>query len=90
MYFRSEIPGFPLKREKIRVTDYFDIWRPTGLYQLRRQDSKRTIIGRKCFIELGHGTAHSRSLFHQIDVISKFGEIKGSLHTGDTTADDHH
>jgi hypothetical protein len=89
-YFSFKITSLTLKREKISVTDYFDIWRPTGLYQLRRQDSKRTIVGRKRFIELGHGTADSRPLFHQIDIIAKFGEIKSSLDTGDTTADNHH
>ncbi len=30
-YFSFKIAGLTLKREEISVTDYFDIWRPTGL-----------------------------------------------------------
>jgi len=55
-----EIPRLAFQGKEIRVAQYFDIWRPTGLYQLRRENSEGAVIGWKGFVKLGHGATHGR------------------------------
>jgi len=37
-----------------------DVGRPTGLYQLRRQDSDGTVVGGEGLVQAGHDTADGR------------------------------
>lgn len=55
-----EFTWFSIKGKEIGVAQNFNIGRPTGLNQLRSKDSKRTVVGGKCFVQLGHGAAHRR------------------------------
>ena len=88
--FGCEITWFSIQCQKISIGEHLYIWRPTGLYQLRREYSERAVVGREGFIQLGHEPADNRCLLHQIDVVTKFSQVKGSLHSGNTATDDHH
>ena len=55
-----ETTRFPLKGNQISISKNFDIWRPTGLNQLGRQDSERTVVGREGLVQLGHHAADGR------------------------------
>jgi len=85
-----ESARFAVQGKKIGVGKNFNIWRPTGLYQLWRQDSERTVIGRESLVQLGHYPADRSRFFHQVDVIPQFGQIQGRLHTGYPPSDDHY
>ena len=54
-----EISWFPLQRKQICIGKNLDIWRPTGLNQLGRQDSERTVVGREGLVQLSHHAANS-------------------------------
>jgi hypothetical protein len=45
---------------QITICENLYIWRPTGLNQLGRQDSERTVVGREGLVKLSHDTANGR------------------------------
>ena len=55
-----KITWFALDGKQISICKNFDIWRPTGLNQLGRQDSERTVVGREGLIQLSHYPADGR------------------------------
>jgi len=67
-----------------------DVGVPADLDQLGRDNSHGTVIGGKGFVDLRHGAANGRAFFHQVDEISRIGQIQGGLHPGDAAADNHH
>jgi len=46
-------------------------------------------VRRKGFVQLHHDTPQSGALFHQIDLIARFGQVKGGLDSGNTTPNYH-
>ena len=58
--FSFKITWFSLNGMKITICENLYIWRPTGLNQLGRQDSERTVVGREGLIQLSHHAADSR------------------------------
>jgi hypothetical protein len=83
-----EIPRGSLHRLKIRIGDEFDIQMPADLDQFRRDNSHGTVVGGKRLIQLGHNPADGRGFLEEIDVIPGIREIKGGLHSGDSSAHD--
>jgi len=81
-----EVAGPALQGQEVGIGEHFDIGRPTGLHQFRRQYSERAVIGRKGLVELGHDPADHRVLFHQIDIVAEFGEVERGLHSGNASA----
>lgn len=75
---------------KCGIGQDFYVWRPTGLDQLGRQDSKRTVVGRKGLVEAGHSPAYRGCLLHEIHIQTHLGKVKGSLNTGHTPANYQH
>ncbi len=55
-----KITRFSLEGMQITICENLDIWRPTGLNQLGRQDSERTVVGREGLVQLSHDTADGR------------------------------
>jgi hypothetical protein len=55
-----EFTWFPLQGKQISICENLNIWRPTGLNQLGRQDSERTIVGWKGLVKLSHYPANGR------------------------------
>jgi hypothetical protein len=86
----GKVAWFALKRKKIRIGEYLDIWRPTGLYKFRRENSERAVIRRKRLVKLSHDAAYHRAFLHQINVVTKICKIQGGLHSGNSATDDHH
>jgi len=85
----GKIAWLSVQGKKISVAQNFNIGRPTGLYQLRREYSKRTVVGRKGFIQLCHVAANGGFLFDQVNLETLFSQVEGGLHTGDPSADNH-
>jgi hypothetical protein len=56
--------------------DQFDVDVPADLDQLGRNNSHGTVIGRKGFVQLGHGTADARTFFQQVNIIAGVGQIQ--------------
>ena len=55
-----ESTWFPFKGKQVSICENLYIWRPTGLNQLGRQDSERTVVGREGLVQLGHHAADGR------------------------------
>lgn len=55
-----KITWFSLEGKQITVCENLYIWRPTGLNQLGRQDSERTVVGREGLVKLSHNAADGR------------------------------
>jgi hypothetical protein len=62
---------------------------PTGIQQLRRENSDGAVVGGKGFVQLGHLAADTGQLFHQMDLDAHLSQVQGGLNTGDPTADYH-
>ena len=84
-----ETTRFSLQGNQISISKNFDIWRPTGLNQLGRQDSERTVVGRESLVQLSHYTADGRRFLNQVDVVPQIGQVESCLDPGDTAAQDH-
>jgi hypothetical protein len=73
----------------LAVGEEIDIGMPTGIQQLRRENSDGAVVGGKGFVQLGHLAADTGKLFHQVDLDAHFGQIQGGLNAGDPTAEYH-
>jgi hypothetical protein len=73
----------------LAVGEEIDIGMPTGIQQLRRENSDGAVVGGKGFVQLGHLAANTRQFFHQVDLDTHFGQIQGGLNAGDPTAEYH-
>jgi hypothetical protein len=98
---RVNIAGFLMKgdfeisfrafnRFNFRTGDQVDVEMPADLDQFGRDNSHRTIIGGKGFIQLTHDTADGRGLLDQMNQISGFGQVQGCLHAGNSGTHHHH
>jgi hypothetical protein len=58
--FDLEVAGVALDAFKIRIGDQFDVQMPADLDQYGRNNSHRTVIGGKRFVQLGHNPANGR------------------------------
>jgi len=54
------------------VGEEIDFWMPTGIQQLRRENSDGAVVGGKGLVQLSHFAADTRELFHQMDLDSHF------------------
>lgn len=61
---------------------------PTDILKLWPEDSDSTIVCGESLVQLGHLAADTRELFHQMDLKTHVSQIKGSLHTGYSPAND--
>ena len=55
-----EVAGLALDPGEIGVAQNLDVWRPTGLNQLGRENSERAVIGGEGLVQLGHHPANGR------------------------------
>jgi hypothetical protein len=67
--------------------EQLNIYVPADLDQFGRDNSHRTVIGRKGLVQLGHHTAYGTGSFHEVYEKSGAGQIQRSLHPGDAAAD---
>jgi hypothetical protein len=67
---------------------YIDV--PADLDQFRRNNSHGTVIGGKRLIQLRHHPTDGACLLYQINIETGIREIKGRLHTGDSTTYNHY
>jgi hypothetical protein len=51
----------------------------TDIHQLRRQDSKGTVIGGKRFVKLGHLAANTWQTFYQMHLKTHFTQVQRGL-----------
>jgi hypothetical protein len=77
-------------RFNFRTRDQVDVEMPADLDQFGRDNSHRTIIGGKGFIQFTHHTADGRGLLDQVNQISGFGQVQGRLHAGNPGTHNHH
>ncbi len=87
---RREPSGLPVQRLEIRHREEVDVQMPPPFHQFGRKDAHRTIVGRKCLIQLRHDPADAGRLLHQMHEVARTGQIERSLDPGDSSADDHH
>ena len=73
--FSFKITWFPLDGKQITICENLYIWRPTGLNQLGRQDSERTIVGWKGLVQLSHYAANGRRFLNQVDVVPQISQV---------------
>ena len=64
-----EIARFPFQIDEFRIGEQFYVEMPADLDQFGRDDSHGAVIGREGLVQLGHGPADGRRLFHHIDVV---------------------
>jgi hypothetical protein len=88
--FDAEITGLSRDILNLGPGDDPDVGRPTGLYQLRRQDSDGAVVGGKGLVQPGHDAADGGRSFNQIDIEPGIGKVHGCLDPCDPTADNHH
>jgi hypothetical protein len=62
---------------------------PADLDQFGRDNSHRTIIGRKSLVKLGHGTADGCRFLDQVYVVAGISQVQGGLHPADAAAENH-
>jgi hypothetical protein len=100
-FIRVNVTGPPLQLhvKPTRLSGYpgdfregveLDVVMPADLDQLGRQNSHGAVIGGKGLIQLRHGPADGRLLFHQMYKIAGVGQIQGGLHAGDAAAHYHY
>jgi len=56
----------------LAISEEIDFGMPTGIQQLRRQNSDGAVIGRKGLVQLGHLATDARKLLHQVDLDTHF------------------
>jgi hypothetical protein len=88
--FDLEIPCRTFDSFKIRVCDQFDVQMPADLDEDGRNNSHRTVIGRKGLIQLGHSAADGRRFFKQINIVPGVCQIQGRLHSGNSASCNQH
>jgi hypothetical protein len=98
---RVNIAGFLMKGDlkislrafkcfNFRTRDQVDVQMPADLDQFRRDNSHRTIISGKGFIQFTHDTTDGRGLLDQVNQVSGIGQIQGGLHAGNSGTHNHH
>jgi hypothetical protein len=90
LHLDAEIPGPARDFLDLSPGDDPDVGRPTGLYQLWRQDSDSAVIGGKGFIQPGHDAADGSGSLDQVDKITCIGKIHGCLDSSDPATDNHY
>ena len=85
-----KVPGLTFNILQFGKGKELDVSVPADLDQLGRDNSHGAVIGGKGLVDLCHGTANGRALFHQVDEIPCIGQVQRGLHPGNPTTDNHH
>ena len=73
--FGGKVTYVACNGKKLSFGDDLDIWRPTGLDQLRRQNSDGAIVGGKRFVQLGHDAPNGGAFFNHIYVVTQISQV---------------
>jgi hypothetical protein len=82
----GKVSRVPFEIQKFSIGEQFDIQMPADLDQFGGNNSHRTIVGGKRLVQLGHEPPDRRRFFHEVDIVTRFCQIKCRLHAGDTGA----
>jgi hypothetical protein len=86
----AKVSRIPFEIQKFGIGEQFDIQMPADLDQFGGNNSHRTIVGGKRLVQLGHESPDRRRFFHEVDIVTRFCQIKCRLHAGDTGTYDHY
>jgi hypothetical protein len=87
-YSGSETARLSLNVFHFAVGEQFNIRVLPDSHELWRKDARRTVVGRKGLVQLGHAAADSRFGLHQIYFVAGLGQIQRGLDTGDSSTYD--
>jgi hypothetical protein len=82
-----EISGLSLKVFHLAVGQKLNVGMSTDIQHLGRQDSDGAVVGGKSLVQLGHLTADTGELFHQVDLYPHIGKVQRRLDAGNAATD---
>ena len=75
---------------EIGIGDQLDVHVSSHFHQNGTHDAHGAVVGGKGLVQLGHDPADGRRFLKQIDIIPRIRQIQGTLHSGDTPANNQH
>ncbi|OQA58656.1 MAG: hypothetical protein BWY45_01099 [Euryarchaeota archaeon ADurb.Bin294] len=82
----TDIPFYLLN---LGIGHHLDVGVSADIHHLWCENTLGTVKGREGFVKLGHPATDGRGPLNQVGLDSCTGKVKGSLHTGDSTTDNH-
>ena len=67
-----------------------DVQVAPALHKFGRDDAHGAVVGGESLVQLGHASANGRGFLHQVDVVSRVGQVQRGLHAGYAGAYYHH
>jgi hypothetical protein len=84
-----EVSRFPFYTVHFSKGKNLYVYLPADLDQFGGEYSHGAVVGRIGLVELGHVAADGRRVLNQVDLETRFSQIKGGLDTADAATDNH-